>query len=121
MDKAAPVGQTGRGFIYAISVRHCLPLMPTILAMELFAGLSNHVFLLMEVSHLLSYQCGKRKPYQENLSMFGTVNLEWARTNIPLNADTIAYAEVWNYESQKEELIQFTSVSEFFHGSTIHP
>lgn len=46
--------------------------------------------------------------------MFGTVNPEWARTNIPLNADTIAYAEVWNYESQKEELIQFTSVSEFF-------
>ncbi len=45
--------------------------------------------------------------------MFGTVNPEWARTHIPLNADTIAYAEVWNYESQKEELIQFTSVSEF--------
>lgn len=53
--------------------------------------------------------------------MFGTVNPEWARTNLPLNTDTIAYAEVWNYESQKEELIQFTSVSEFFHGSTIHP
>lgn len=46
--------------------------------------------------------------------MFGTVNPEWARTNLPLNTDTIAYAEVWNYESQKEELIQFTSVSEFF-------
>nr|DAP27825.1 MAG TPA: hypothetical protein [Caudoviricetes sp.]DAX10406.1 MAG TPA: hypothetical protein [Bacteriophage sp.] len=92
----------------------CLKFIPTCFTLELFAGLSNHVFLLLEVSHLLSYQCGKRKPYQENLSMFGTVNPEWARTNIPLNADTIAYAEVWNYESQKEELIQFTSVSEFF-------
>lgn len=113
MDKAIPAGLSDRGFIYAISVRRHLPFIPAILTFELFTRLPNHVFLLLEVSYLLSYQCGKRKPYQENLSMFGTVNPKWARTHLPLNADTIAYAEVWNYESQKEELIQFASVSEF--------
>lgn len=112
--KLSPAGLSDRGFIYAILVRCSLPFIPTVITMKLFAGLSNYVFLLLEVSHLLSYQCGKREPYQENLSIFGTVNPEWARTNRSLNADTIAYAEVWNYESQKEELIQFTSVSDFF-------
>ena len=60
---------------------------------------------------LIQYE--EKYPYTERQSMFGSIDEDCARKIYPLNKDTVAYADIWNYETKQMDLVQFTSIKDF--------